>query len=129
METMPEPKSPTSLEETLFPTILTLAERSIHTFCQILEALCENLLGVIKTTLKILFVLASLYAYHTWSQGPSETPKLFLNLCCCGLLSLRFGEWSLSKGLPLTGIKFPLITLLLLNGLPVAEVSNFIKNF
>jgi hypothetical protein len=117
------------IETQLFHNVLSSIESSLTSFCDTLEELCENILGVARTALRILFIGGLIYAGMAWAQAPLETPRTFLTLCCVGMLALSFGEWSLSKGLPLSGIKIPLITLLLLYGLPLEAVTKVLQSF
>lgn len=116
------------IEKTLFHTILNTIESSLTSFCDVLEELCEQTLNITKTLLYLLYFGGVIYAILAWPHTPDPLPKMILTFSSVCLLGASLGQWALYKGTPLSGIKAPTITLILLQSLPVEAITNLIKS-
>jgi hypothetical protein len=117
------------LESTLFHTILNTIESSLTSFCDVLEELCEQTLNITKTLLYLLYFGGVIYAIIAWPHSPDPLPKMILTFSSVCLLGASLGQWALYKGIPLSGIKAPIITLILIQNLPLEALTNLIKSF
>jgi len=120
--------SETPLENTLLHTILSAVENSLTSFCDVLEELCEQTINITKTLIYLLYIGGAIYALIAWPQTPTPLPKEILIFSSICLLGTSFGQWALYKGVPLTGIKLPIITLILLQSFPIETLTQALKS-
>jgi len=122
------PKTTQPIESSLFYDILTLVNNSLSSFYDVLYSLCDHSINISLTLLKLMYWGTISYALYTWTSTPSENPKFFLTAVCIALLAGQIGQWSLYKYAILTGIKLPIITLVLVHNLPVKSVSALLSS-